>query len=87
MNSKHQQQLRWLNEIFSKANYSPVFRPYDGVPEGMVAYISLDDMLEYRYIIRMLPMKEITQPMVAEGAVVAIYETAEALVADGWELD
>ena len=58
-----QRQLQWLNDIFSKANYSPVFRPHDGVPEGMIAYISLDDVLNYQY------------------------ESIEALVSDGWELD
>ena len=87
MNSKQKLQLQWLNDILSKANYSPVFRPHDGVSEGMVAYISLNDVLEYRYTIRMLPIQEITQPLLKEGDVVATYDTAEALVADGWELD
>lgn len=87
MNSKQQQQLQWLNDIFSKANYSPVFRQHDRVPEGMLAYISLPDVLEYRYIIRMLPIEEVTQPILNEGVVIAQYDSAEALVSDGWELD
>ena len=87
MNSKQQQQLQWLNDIFSKANYSPVFRQHDSVPEGMLAYISLPDVLEYRYIIRMLPIEEVSQPIFKEGIVIAQYDSAEALVSDGWELD
>ena len=87
MNSKQQRQLQWLNDIFSEANYSPVFRPHDGVPEGMVAYISLDDVLNYQYIIRILPIEEVTQPILEKGIEVARYESLEALVSDGWELD
>ena len=82
-----QRQLLWLNDIFSKANYSPVFRPHDGVPEGMVAYISLDDVLNYQYIIRILPIEEVTQPILEKGVEVAHYDSMEALVSDGWELD
>ena len=87
MNSNSQRQLQWLNEIFSKANYSPGFRPHDGVPEGTLAYISLPDVLEYRYIIRVLPFEEVAQPILKEGAVIAQYDSLEALVSDGWELD
>lgn len=82
-----QRQLLWLKDIFSKANYSPVFRPHDGVPEGMVAYISLDDVLNYQYIIRILPIDKVTQPILEKGVEVARYESMEALVSDGWELD
>ncbi len=87
MKSNQQQQLQWLNEIFKTANYSPIFRQHDGVPEGMIAYISLSDLLAFRYIIRMLPVEKITQPILIERNMIARYETVEALVADGWELD
>lgn len=87
MNSKQQQQLQWLNDIFSKANYSPVFRQNDRVPEGMLAYISLPDVLEYRYKIQILPIEEVSQPILKDGVVIAHYDSLEALVSEGWELD
>ena len=84
-------QLKELKEIFRTANISPVFRPNpafaieigDGLP-----YISLGDVLENRYRIRLMPEGSAdTFPYTVNGPLLKEYPSLEALVNDGWQLD
>jgi len=84
-------QLKVLKEIFRTADISPVFRPNptfaleigDDLP-----YISLSDVLENRYCIRLMPEgSEDHFPYTRNAALLKEYPSLEALVLDGWELD
>ena len=51
MDKAKEQQLEWLREIFEKwLPPTPAFRgDHEGVPEGMVPYISCSDVHDYKY--------------------------------------
>ena len=73
---------------------TPAFKPYhEGVPEGMVPYISSSDVHDYKYNIRIVPEEVFLSEdddrfeKMEEGTVIAHYESMEELVADGWILD
>lgn len=84
-------QLKALKEIYRTANISPIFRPnpaYSSELGEKVPYICLDDVLENRYIIRMLPDEQIKNfPIFSGGDKLKEYPSLEQLVQDGWELD
>lgn len=84
-------QLKALKEIYRTADISPVFRSNENlaleIGDGL-PYISLDDVLENRYIIRLLPGGLAgTFPYTEKGPVLKEYPSLEALANDGWELD
>lgn len=83
-------ELSELEEIFRTANISPVFRPNPSftIGDGDVPYISLGDVLENRYLIRLLPEGQMTQfPIIENGPILVEYPSLERLVLDGWTLD
>lgn len=84
-------QLKALKEIYSKAFISPVFRANGAFANEIgddLPYISLDDVLENRYIIRLLPEGSASAfPYTEKGSLLKEYPSLEALVLDGWELD
>ncbi len=80
-----------LKEIYRTADISPVFRTNEVFALEIgddIPYISLDDVLENRYIIRVLPEGLAgTFPYTEKGPVLKEYPSLEALANDGWELD
>lgn len=84
-------QLKALKEIYRTADISPVFRSNENLALEIgnnQPYISLDDVLENRYIIRLLPGGLAgTFPYTEKGPVLKEYPSLEALANDGWELD
>ncbi len=83
-------ELSELEEIFRTANISPVFRPNPSfaIGDGDVPYISLGDVLENRYLIRLLPEGQMNQfPIIENGPILVEYPSLEQLVLDGWTLD
>lgn len=85
-------ELNELKEIFRTANISPVFRPNPSfaieIGDGNVPYISLGDVLENLYLIRLLPEGQMTQfPITENGSILVEYPSLERLVHDGWTLD
>jgi hypothetical protein len=84
-------QKRIIEEIFSKSLYAPMFRPNTKYCTGEHAknygYISLDDVINYRYIIRIVPGDIKWDPFYFEKhEILAEYDGADALVDDGWRL-
>ena len=84
-------QLKALKEIYRTADISPVFRSNENLALEIgnnQPYICLDDVLENRYIIRLLPEgSAVTFPYTEKGPVLKEYPSLEALANDGWELD
>ena len=94
MNANKERQLRFLQEIFEKwMPQTPAFKTnHQGVPSGMIPYISCSDVHDYNYIIRVIPVDEFLYgadhyEKTERGEVIAHYESMEDLVADGWILD
>lgn len=88
-----QQQLEWLREIFKTGMPpTPAFKSYhEGVPDGMIPYISYSDLLDYKYNIRAIPISDFLGEDKVEktenGKIIAHYDSLEELVDDGWMLD
>ena len=84
-------QLEALKEIYRTADFSPVFRTNEAFAFEIgddLPYISLDDVLEFRYIIRLLPEgTACTFPYTEKGPILKEYPSLEALANDGWVLD
>ncbi|MBQ9508635.1 MAG: hypothetical protein IJR53_04345 [Bacteroidales bacterium] len=85
-------QLKALQEIYRTANISPVFRPNplfaSRLAEDEIPYISLGDVLENRYIIRLIKEGDMTgYPILTNGPMLVKYDTLEHLAGDGWQLD
>lgn len=85
-------QLKAIQEIYRTANVSPIFRSNAAFALGMaddeVPYISLGDVFENRYIIRLLPEGDMNNyPITRNGRILVEYTSIEHLVRDGWELD
>ena len=88
----HEKTLEILKEIYRTADISPIFRPnplFAGVmDEDSAAYIALDDVLGYRYIVRLMPEGGATSfPITEYGTIIAEYNSLEELLNDGWQLD
>ena len=73
---------------------TPAFKSYhEGVPAGMVPYISCSDVHNYKYNIRIVSADVFLSgnndryEKMENGTIIAHYETMEDLVADGWTLD
>lgn len=85
-------QVSALKEIFRTADISPVFRanPVFGtvMDENSAAYIALDDVMEYRYIVRLMPEGGFEHfPIFEHGEILAEYQSLDYLFNDGWKLD
>ncbi len=90
MDEAKKQQLEWLQKIFETwMPPKPAFKPYhESVPEGMVPYISVSDVHDYKYNIRVVPVEDFDSYEKTEaGKIIAHYESLEDLVEDGWRLD
>lgn len=90
--SNKDKELSELEEIFRTANISPVFRPNPSfaieIGDGNVPYISLGDVRENLYLIRLLSEGQMTQfPITENGPILVEYPSLERLVLDGWPLD
>ena len=88
-----ERQLKMLQKIYEEwMPPTPAFRPdHEGVPKGMVPYISCSDVHDYKYNIRVIPVNDFLSKDQYEktenGTIIAHYESMEDLVADGWILD
>ena len=95
MDKEKEQQLKMLQHIFETwMPPTPAFKPYhEGVPEGMVPYISCSDVHDYKYNIRIIPVDDFLSngddryAKTENGQIIAHYDSLEDLVADGWRLD
>ena len=95
MNEVKEQQLKWLHSIFENwMPPTPAFKAdHEGVPEGMVPYISCSDVHDYKCNIRVIPMDDFLSEgddhfdKTENGKIIAHYDSLEDLVADGWILD
>jgi hypothetical protein len=88
-------QLKMLQKVFDTwIPATPAFRPnHEGVPEGMVPYISCSDVHDYKYNIRVIPSEEFfsqdgeSYEKKENSEIIAHYDSLEDLVEDGWVLD
>lgn len=88
-------QLKMLQKIYETwMPPTPAFKAnHEGVPEGMVPYISCSDVHDYNYNIRIIPVgvfmsnDEYQYDKMEKGEIIAHYESIEELVDDGWVLD
>ena len=95
MDQEKERQLTMLQKIYENwMPPTPAFKPYhEGVPEGMVPYISCSNVHDYKYNIRIIPEDVFLSEddgrfeKMEEGTIIAHYESMEELVADGWILD
>lgn len=95
MDQRKERQLTMLQEIYEKwMPPTPAFKAnHEGVPEGMIPYISCSDVHDYNYNIRVIPLSDFLSQdddhyeKTENGTVIAHYESMEELVADGWILD
>lgn len=95
MDEVKEQQLIWLERIFETwMPPTPAFKAdHEGVPEGMVPYISCFDVHDYKHNIRVIPEDVFLSEgddhydKTENGKIIAHYDSLEDLVADGWILD
>lgn len=93
MDEVKKQQLKWLKDIYDKwTPPTPAFKAdHEGVPEGMVPYVSCSDVQDYKYNIRIIPvdifLSKDNYEILEKGEIIAHYESMEDLVEDGWILD
>ena len=92
-----EQQPAMLQEIFEKwMPATPAFKSnHEGVPQGMIPYISASDTHDYKYNIRVIPTNVFFSSSKSDdrfekmenGEIIAHYDSLEDLVEDGWMLD
>ena len=88
-----QQQLESLRQIIETGMPpTPAFKSYhEGVPDGMIPYISYSDLIDYKYNIRAIPVSDFLGKdrvdKTENGEIIAHYNSLEELVDDGWMLD
>ena len=95
MDTNKEKQLKRLQEIFETwMPPTPAFKTnHQGVPKGMIPYISCSDVHDYQYNIRVVPADVFLSygeghfEKTENGEIIAHYETLEELVEDGWQLD
>ena len=95
LTEQQEQQLKWLQEIFERwMPPTPACKgDHEGVPEGMVPYISCSDVHDYKYNIRIISADDFLSTSddhyekTENGEIIAHYDSLEDLVADGWRLD
>jgi hypothetical protein len=89
--SNNQNQKKYLEAIFNGALCAPVFARH---PElcinqfsDSVPYISFNDVMAKRYIIRGRPPGEYNPYDAKERGIIAEYQSIDELVNAGWRLD
>lgn len=95
MDKAKERQLKMLQEVYEKwMPPTPAFKAcHEGVPDGMVPYISCSDVHDFKYNIRIIPLDVFLSESddhymnLEKGEVIAHYESMEDLVEDGWILD
>ena len=84
-------QKKNLEAIYNAASLAPVFKhnpKYStGKFNGLTPYISYDDIMNYKFIIRGRPVNEYNPFDAQKREIIAEYNTIEELVNDGWRLD
>jgi hypothetical protein len=84
-------QKKNLEAIYSAASLAPVFKSNPkhciGKFAGLTPFISYNDVMEYKFIIRGRPIGEHNSFDAAERDIIAEYDSLESLVNDGWRLD
>jgi len=83
-------QVREIVNIFTRGSMSPVFKINSKYCKGqflnVTPYISYNDVLNYKYIIRARPQGEINSFDSKEREIIKQYESIEELVKDGWRI-
>lgn len=95
MDTNKEKQLKQLQIIFETwMPPTPAFKTnHQGVPKGMIPYISCSDVHDYQYNIRVVPLSVFMSHSDDDfekkeiGEIIAHYNTLEELVEDGWQLD
>ena len=95
MDQEKERQLTMLQKIYENwMPPTPAFKAnHEGVPDGMVPYISCSDVHDYNYNIRVIPLDDFIltgddhDEKTENGKIIAHYESMEELIEDGWELD
>lgn len=91
MEDDKEYQKKHLTDIYSFASMAPVFKRHlkycTGIYEGCIPYISFDDVMNYRYIIRGRPTGINNRFDFEEREIIMEYETMDELINDGWRLD
>lgn len=84
-------QVRNIANIFNAASMAPVFKKNPKYCTGNFAdltpYISYNDVLNYKYIIRARPLGENNSFDSEERDIITQYDSIEQLVKDGWRCD
>jgi len=84
-------QKKNLEAIYSTASLAPVFHHNPKYCIGKFAdltpYISYNDVMNYKFIIRARPDSEFNPYDSQEREIIAKYDSLESLVNDGWRLD
>ena len=95
MDQGKERQLKMLQNVYENwMPPTPAFKAnHEGVPKGMIPYISCSDVHDYNYIIRVVPTDVFLYrgddflEKTENGTVIARYDSIEDLVEDGWMLD
>jgi len=84
-------QKKNLEVIYNAASMAPVFKSNPkyciGRFEDLTPYISYNDIMSYKYIIRGRPVEEHNSFDAQEREIIVEYDSLESLVNDGWRLD
>jgi hypothetical protein len=84
-------QKKNLEAIYSAATFAPVFKKNPKHSLGryaeLIPYISYNDIIENKYIIRGRPLGEHNSFDSEEREIIAEYDNIESLVSDGWRLE
>ena len=90
MEDKEYQQKN-LEAIYSKASMAPVFKQNPkyciGKFTDLTPYISYNDVMSNKYIIRGRPSDEHNSFDAQEREIIVEYNSLESIVNDGWRLD
>lgn len=87
----HEYQKKQLERIFNGALLAPVFHRHPDYCINqfakLIPYISFDDVMDYKYIIRGRPTGEHNPYDTEEREIIAEYHSLDELVNAGWRLD
>ena len=91
MDDKNQEKQN-LERIYENGSASTVFHRNEKYCTGkfanMIAFISINDVMDYKYIIRASNSLDIAQSYAGDGMeIIKEYSSIEELVNDGWRLD
>jgi hypothetical protein len=84
-------QRKNLEAIYADSSMAPVFKQNPKYCLGRFAdltpYISYNDVMSYKYIIRGRPIGEHNSFDAQEREIIVEYNNLESLINDGWRLD